>query len=415
MEKGGDNVIKRRYIVLASCVASILLGGFLFNEAILAQTGGSYDPWVDYNEDGIVDAHDLYPLSEAYSSSGNPTKNVSMKYGTLSWSTVLYLPPSVGGSIYNSTQGYEQITLVIIANTSVDIDLEQSMPIPSYEYIEELDGFTVTPWEWYTRTYDISEYPYLRSTIDNPSETDVAEVHLYMYMTASEDTTQTVDVTNWPVTTDVNVTNWQVSSDVNVLNWPTETRLFTETITLKPALLNFGAGARKRCLIEDTESYLPGSMPYEWSVRTIGTTMETLYNQTFVCEIVPTKSYTILGAPTLSQPFNFTQSTGGASSHYIITQADLGKISWSGEWQTLRPLGSYTIINTGSYTDSLVHVQHAHLLATPMNTTINAYERLAIRFTVFAYTTSGTASLSYEFLCNENEHGIIRIPIVEDP
>lgn len=72
-------MFKKKYIVIAIGIVCILLGSFFVNNVILAQTGDSeYDPWLDYNEDGTVDASDLFDLSKAYSSSGNPTKNVTI-------------------------------------------------------------------------------------------------------------------------------------------------------------------------------------------------------------------------------------------------------------------------------------------------------------------------------------------------
>lgn len=39
---------------------------------------GSYDPWLDYDGNGIIDAHDLHPLGQAYGTSGDPTRNVNV-------------------------------------------------------------------------------------------------------------------------------------------------------------------------------------------------------------------------------------------------------------------------------------------------------------------------------------------------
>jgi len=42
------------------------------------QFRGAYDPWLDYNEDGIIDANELHSLGEVYGSSGDLTKNVTI-------------------------------------------------------------------------------------------------------------------------------------------------------------------------------------------------------------------------------------------------------------------------------------------------------------------------------------------------
>lgn len=40
--------------------------------------GGSYDPWLDYNEDGKIDVNDLHPFGQSYGTTGDSTKNVSV-------------------------------------------------------------------------------------------------------------------------------------------------------------------------------------------------------------------------------------------------------------------------------------------------------------------------------------------------
>lgn len=45
---------------------------------VFAPLTSSYDPWIDYNEDGTVDVSDLSSLGQAYGSSGDPTKNVNV-------------------------------------------------------------------------------------------------------------------------------------------------------------------------------------------------------------------------------------------------------------------------------------------------------------------------------------------------
>lgn len=72
-------MLKKRYMVITVGIISVLLGSFLVNNVILAQTNGSeYDPWIDYNDDGLIDVNDLASMSQAYGSSGDTTKNVTV-------------------------------------------------------------------------------------------------------------------------------------------------------------------------------------------------------------------------------------------------------------------------------------------------------------------------------------------------
>lgn len=76
--KGGDSLSERKYAFAALAVASVLLGSLFVGRVILAQGGGAYDPWLDYNEDGIIDGFDLTPMAGAYGSLGDSTKNVNV-------------------------------------------------------------------------------------------------------------------------------------------------------------------------------------------------------------------------------------------------------------------------------------------------------------------------------------------------
>ena len=82
------------------------------------QGSGSYDPWLDYDENGAIDVRELYRLGETYGSVGNATKNV-----TIAGHITAYLRP--GGenlSISGSTRwfsglipvdGYATMTVLI--------------------------------------------------------------------------------------------------------------------------------------------------------------------------------------------------------------------------------------------------------------------------------------------------------------
>ena len=70
---------KKRYIIIASGIMSILLGSLLVNNVILAQTGSSeYDPWADINDDGIIDMYDLAYLGKLYGTTGTPINKTAL-------------------------------------------------------------------------------------------------------------------------------------------------------------------------------------------------------------------------------------------------------------------------------------------------------------------------------------------------
>lgn len=57
---------------------SVLFASLLLSNIILAQDGGSYDPWIDTNDDGIIDAIDLQALAAIYSLSGTPINKTEL-------------------------------------------------------------------------------------------------------------------------------------------------------------------------------------------------------------------------------------------------------------------------------------------------------------------------------------------------
>lgn len=102
-------MIKKRYlIVLSVAVISVLLGSLFVNNMILAQNGGGeYDPWLDFNEDGFIDVNDLSPLGRAYSSSGDPTKNVTVTNWPVSTDVTVWFKQYLSPSQWKYTGFYD--------------------------------------------------------------------------------------------------------------------------------------------------------------------------------------------------------------------------------------------------------------------------------------------------------------------
>ena len=72
-------MIKKKYMVIALGTASVLLGSLFINNVILAQTDGSeYDPWIDTNDDGIIDVYDIAAMGRAYGTSGEPINKTDL-------------------------------------------------------------------------------------------------------------------------------------------------------------------------------------------------------------------------------------------------------------------------------------------------------------------------------------------------
>lgn len=78
-------MLKKRYIIIVLGVVSVLLGSLFVSNIILAQSGGiEYDPWLDYNDDGIIDVKDLSSLGQTYGTSGEPINKTALLLELLS-------------------------------------------------------------------------------------------------------------------------------------------------------------------------------------------------------------------------------------------------------------------------------------------------------------------------------------------
>jgi len=91
------------------------------------QGNGSYDPWLDYDENGIIDTYELQQLGGAYGSTGDTTKNV-----TIAGHITAYLRP--GGANFSlpggtnwysdriSIDGYATVTVLIQVSSASNFE-----------------------------------------------------------------------------------------------------------------------------------------------------------------------------------------------------------------------------------------------------------------------------------------------------
>ncbi len=114
-------MIKKRYFAIALGVVSALFAGLLVNNVILAQSGGEYDPWIDTNDDGIIEILDLTYLGEIYGTAGTPINKTELLFdlldrvpraGNISVPAAAFVPWSsttewyiLGGTLYNNGGG----------------------------------------------------------------------------------------------------------------------------------------------------------------------------------------------------------------------------------------------------------------------------------------------------------------------
>jgi len=87
------------------------------------QSSNAYDPWLDYNDDGVIDVNELHRIAEVYGSSGEPTRNVTVyshmtSYIRLSGPSNISIPAASNWlSEMISVDGYAKVTILIRAST----------------------------------------------------------------------------------------------------------------------------------------------------------------------------------------------------------------------------------------------------------------------------------------------------------
>ena len=70
-------MIVRKDLVIA-ILATFCLTAVLFTAMPVSSSGKEFDPWLDYNDDGIIDLKDVYSMHQAYGTEGNSTRSVAI-------------------------------------------------------------------------------------------------------------------------------------------------------------------------------------------------------------------------------------------------------------------------------------------------------------------------------------------------
>jgi len=123
-------------------LATILMTSLFFMGAGLNTSGVDeiasaieYDPWIDINDDGVIDGQDYQKIRSLIPSSGDSTKHVIIAGRNWSQFTYeFYLTPLEEGNLTILTAGYEQITLGF---------KRHPMPWPHFGNVTVATGFLV--------------------------------------------------------------------------------------------------------------------------------------------------------------------------------------------------------------------------------------------------------------------------------
>lgn len=144
------------------------------------QTSGSYDPWLDYDENGIIDANELHSLGEAYGSSGDATKNI-----TVTGHATEYLRPGLHISILSgddwlsdmiSIDGYAKVTVLIRLSLASNCNY-QIFACDDDGESWQIEQANVASW---VKTYDVMNQRIQMKINNNSASAITAEVGIYL-------------------------------------------------------------------------------------------------------------------------------------------------------------------------------------------------------------------------------------------
>lgn len=185
MEGGNGKTLRGEQFGIA-----ILLALFLVTVASVPWSGqnssNSYDPWLDYNEDGRIDVNELHRIAEVYGSSGELTRNVTVSshitsYIRLGGASNISIPPfSTWWSERITIDGYAKVTILekesLVGYLALDL---YACDNDGHEWLMERpvrnNGYLV-------KTYDVMS-PGIRVKIYNSSSNAIT-VDIAVYLVA---------------------------------------------------------------------------------------------------------------------------------------------------------------------------------------------------------------------------------------
>jgi len=73
---------------------------------IPVSSSGTYDPWLDSNDDGKIDLKDYFAVGKAYGTSGDPTKNVTVANWPKSEDVLIWYQDELADGAYQYSPHY---------------------------------------------------------------------------------------------------------------------------------------------------------------------------------------------------------------------------------------------------------------------------------------------------------------------
>ncbi len=161
-------------------VASVPLSG--------QQPGGNYDPWLDYNGDGKINAADLSSMAQSYGAEGDPIRNVTIiGHATKLIRVAVDIALSPRASWYSGliwVDGYAKMTTLI----SLIPSPSNKFDILAYDYT----GLSGSSWAlelpttmgaYWVKTYDVVNQQ-IMINVNNTSTDTPSKLNVDVYLMA---------------------------------------------------------------------------------------------------------------------------------------------------------------------------------------------------------------------------------------
>jgi hypothetical protein len=167
--KEGGDLLKRDLIV--AVLLTFCLTVTLFKVLpIGSQSAGDYDPWLDYNSDGLIDMRDIGASSRAFATSGDSTRNVTITNWPAGESTtVWWFEPLVSGGIQSDHYNASGMGHLHIQTMGVNMNGDETITVRVYGRIWNPSGGSAHI-EAYAITLSIPTTTVTSVTIPVPNE-----------------------------------------------------------------------------------------------------------------------------------------------------------------------------------------------------------------------------------------------------
>jgi hypothetical protein len=138
--KGGDIMAKKRDLIIVALATFCLTSALFMIMPTRSTPAVEYDPWLDYNDDGIVDISDILETALHFGATGTPINKTALLYNVNDTFTKLLSKIDALNTSLLNHEAYFKTTIAILNATIAEqqsriANLETRMPKKGYIFI----------------------------------------------------------------------------------------------------------------------------------------------------------------------------------------------------------------------------------------------------------------------------------------